>query len=647
MKILITGGSGLLGRELLKINNTLISPVHKELDITDRENVYRYIDNVQPDIILHCAALLDNRIMEKQAEKAIETNIIGTSNIAMACIKNNIRLVYLSTDYVYKGDRGNYKEDDEIFPFNIYSWFKLGGECSVKGVKNHLILRVSFGKSDFPYKVSFVDKWSSKDYVDRIAPMILEAALSPLTGVLNLGTERKTLFDHAKERNKDVKGIKLSESAFSTPYDTSLNLQKWMDYKSNKPSCKPHTRCRACGSDKLTKYLDLGLITLPNNLGNTMKEAKNLEKYPLQVMLCEKCSLSQLSAIVDPEVMYSYYTYRSSINAPYIQHCKNMIKPIQDNYDLYSTSFHIDVAGNDGTLLKAFQEELEHKVLNIDPAENLVAISEAQGIPALARFWNMETAKYVQNNYPSVNLITATNVFAHVDNIEEFLKACDLVLDQDGIVVIECPYISDFIETLDFGQVYMEHLSYMSLTPLSYLCDVLNLQVVDVEKQNIHGGTMRYIIASKNSIHKPTKRVKDQLMIERLKGFDDIGVYKKWSNKVNNLINDFSDKIVGLKKGGFKIAGIAASAKGTILLNSAGINTDIIDYICDDTPEKIGKFSPGSGIPIVQKQQLTKNPVDYLLILSWNFRDKLMEVARNSGFKGKFIVPIPEWEIIE
>lgn len=647
MKILLTGGSGTLGKELLNLNPSIIAPSHSELDVTIQKDVFEYIDRINPDIVIHAAAVIDNRILEKEPQKAINVNIVGTANIAMSCIKNNIRFVYLSTDYVYKGDRGNYLETDELLPFNFYAWTKLGGEAATKGVKNHLIIRVSFGKSKFSYPVSFVDKWSSKDYVDVIAPMIYDAILSPLTGVLNLGTERKTLFAHAKERNTDVKPVKLAETSFFTPYDTSLNMQRWMDYTSEKSICKPITRCRACGSDHLTKYLDLGPMPLSNNLENSSLSAKLSERFPLQILICEDCALSQLSVVVDPEKMFSNYVYRSSVNKPYIDHCRQMAKTLKEKYSLDNNSFHIDIAGNDGTLLKEFKEEISLKVLNVDPASNLAAIAEAQGIPTIADFWSEEIAEEIQIKYGKADLITATNVFAHVDDIFDFLLNIKYTLKNKGVAVIECPYIIENMKVLAYNQTYFEHLSYISLSPINKLCKLLDLQIVDAEKQDIHGGSIRITIANKYSDIIPSDSVFKLLYLEETEGWTSPKKYQNWAQEVYNNIHSVTEAILKLKKEGASIVGIAASAKGNTLLNCMGLSTDIVDVIIDETSEKIGKFSPGTGIPIVHKRYFQKNFPDYCIILAENFAEPLMKKAREAGFKGKFIISLPNFKIIE
>lgn len=640
-RIVLFGGSGILGTEMKK-RYDINYPSRAEVNITNMSDILIYFKSIRPDVVINGAAVTDNRIVEKNPISAIDTNIIGSANLAIACLSLNIRYVYISTDYVYPGDHGNYKESDSIMPFNLYSWTKLGGECSAVAVKNHLIIRTSFGANIFPYKEAFTDKWTSKDYVDMIAPLIYEASISPLTGVLNLGTERKTLYDHASERS-EVSPVRISDTNFATPYDTSLNLQRWQNYKAEKSIAKPHTNCRVCGSNKLTKYLDLGLMPLANNLESKATDAKTKERFPLQVMFCESCSLSQLSVVIDPEKMFSYYTYRSSVNRPYVEHCERMAKQLLKDYSISNDSFHIDIAGNDGTLLYAFQYILGHKVLNIDPASNLTAISEANGIPAIADFWSEEVAINVVNNYGHADLITATNVFAHLDDVKGFLEACNYTLSDKGILVIENPYLIDFIENMEFDTVYFEHVTYWSLTPLVKLCSMVGLEVIDVQKQDIHGGTMRYIIA-KQGQHKVKDSVLNTLAQEA--EYTQLSKYTDWSAKVYELVGNFSSQLLSLKKSGKKIAAFAASAKGNTLLNMAGMNTDIIDFIGDDTPEKIGKFSPGTGIPIVGIGEVKKHEPDYIVILSWNFTDAIIERLR-PVYKGKFIIPIPEFKIIE
>lgn len=668
MKILLFGGSGALGQALQMLDKNIEAPQSNMVDIVEGIDHWEPGHLGLPDVVIHAAAMTDNRMVEKNAAKAIDVNIIGTANIARWCILHNIRLVYISTDYVYPGDRGNYLESDPVQPFNLYAWTKLGGECATKGVPNHLIIRTSFAK-DFKYKEAFVDKWTSKDYVDVIAPMILEAALSPLTGVLNLGTARKTLFEHAIEKrvkvvenhsgtgpevltmdiSLDVKPVKIKDTNYHTPYDTSLNLQKWSDYKNEKPIAKPHTNCRCCGSTNLVKYLDLGLMPLANNLQFYAAAAKTVEKFPLQVLFCTDCGLSQLSVVIDPSKMFSYYTYRSAINKGYVQHCEEMARWYFHKYVLEGC-LHLDIAGNDGTLIKKFREVDElvnplhcpYKGINIDPATNLTAIAEADGIESITDFWGVEVAAKFSG---TADLITATNVFAHVNDVHGFLAAAKIALAPKGLLVLEFPYLVNFVDQMEFDTVYFEHLSYMSLIPIIKMAAAHELEVVEVMKVAIHGGSLRVVLGHED-MYGASPDVGAVAEMEKVCGYNSIEKYSGWGEEVKYVIYDFGKQLLALKKAGNKIAAFAASAKGNTLLNCAGMTTDIIDFIADETPEKIGKYSPGTGIPIVNKNEILKQCPDFIVILSWNFAEDIITKVRQLGFTGQFIIPIPKFKIL-
>ncbi len=220
MDILLFGGSGLLGTELLK-SCDMVRPIHSYIDICDYESLYDYIRLINPTIIINAAAITNNRDIIKDPQDAINTNIIGSANLSLICNRENIRLVYISTDYVYSGSKGNHKESDSINPENMYAWTKLGGECSVKCVENHLIIRTSFGSDKFPYPDAFDNLYTSKDYVDIIAPMIYKAAISKTIGVLNIGTKMKSMYEYAFRRNENVGRITGKYKNFS------LNTNKY------------------------------------------------------------------------------------------------------------------------------------------------------------------------------------------------------------------------------------------------------------------------------------------------------------------------------------------------------------------------------------------------------------------------------------
>jgi dTDP-4-dehydrorhamnose reductase len=225
MKIAVLGGTGLLGKELQKLDSTLIC-TGREVDITHYKDIYDYLNEINPDIIVNTAAETNSVLIKENPIQAIETNIIGASNVAKYCQNAHKRLVYISTDYVYLGE-GNHKETDLLYPNNEYAWTKLGGECSTRLVSNHLIIRTSFGPLDFPYKEAFENLWVSKDYINVIAPKILKAIKSNVTGVLNIGTERKNMYIYASKNNKVDKG------RLSVGKDFSLNLDLYNELFNN------------------------------------------------------------------------------------------------------------------------------------------------------------------------------------------------------------------------------------------------------------------------------------------------------------------------------------------------------------------------------------------------------------------------------
>jgi hypothetical protein len=468
--------------------------------------------------------------------------------------------------------------------------------------------------------------------------------MSPLTGVLNMGSERRSIYDYAVERNPDVNKIERRDSAHKTPADTSLNLDRWNDYVDGCGIVRGIRNCRICGGNDLVKYVDLGMLPMANNLAASAQDAIAMERFPMQVLYCQDCSLSQLSVVVDPSVLFSHYTYRSSINKGYVTHCREMARAVKEPLRIESGDLVVDIAGNDGALLVEFRDELGVKVVNVDPAENLSAIAESFGITTIVKFWSKDVAQEILDNHGRPKLITATNVFAHVDDVRGFLAAARHCLHEQGALILEFPYAMDFIENREFDTIYFEHLSYVLIRPVARLAAAEGMQVFDVQKQDIHGGTARVFLGIEGAQEvKPS--VAEFLGREERGGFHDLAIYKKWTGEIDALIDDLATQLKKLKSEGAKIAAFAASAKGNTLLNACRLDTATIDYIVDDTPEKIGKFSPGTGIPIVDRSVLADEPPDYLVILAWNFAREI--IGNTSAFGGKFIIPIPAFEIVE
>lgn len=400
---------------------------------------------------------------------------------------------------------------------------------------------------------------------------------------------------------------------------------------------KQHTNCRVCGSENLSQYLDLGELPLTNNLCTTWEE--KADRYPLKLMVCQKCWLSQLSIVVNPQILFGNYVYRSSISNDFMKHCLKMAYDLQVEYELDEKTFHIDIAGNDGALLTQFQYVLNHKVLNVDPARNLAPICEAKNIKTIPKFWSEKVAFDIVNENGRADLITATNVIAHIDNLEEFFIAIKIVLKDTGILVIECPYLLPFIVNNEFPTLYQEHLSVMSVYPMSLMCKRMGLTLMKVEYEDIHCGSIRMHIGHGNEDKSVGEFIAQEAFTRNM------NVYEQFERTSKEVIQQFKEGIMyhSVKT----IAAFAASAKGNTLLNAAGIDDRHIQYIVDQTPEKIGMYSPGTHIKIVSELHISHYPPDYLLILSWNFSHEIITKCRSLGYKGKFIIPIPSFKIID
>lgn len=405
--------------------------------------------------------------------------------------------------------------------------------------------------------------------------------------------------------------------------------------------------CRVCDSTDLTKYLDLGMIPLVNQLGKTKEEALNKDRFSLEVLFCNDCGLSQLSQVVNPEIMFSDYPYRSGVSKPFVEHCNELAKYCIDKFNITEKDTVMDIASNDGTLLKSFHKK-KINVLGIEPAKNLAEIANIDGISTLPEFWDHNVAERVVEVFGKMKLILGTNVFAHVDHVIEFLFNAKNCLAKDGAIVLEFPYLMNLIKGNAFDTVYHEHLSYFSARPLQKLAEICELRLIDITETDIHGGSVRVEYCLKeNTEYTTSGKYKFFRIVEKVDGYDTPGMYLSWGNKINSIISDIKNQLDIIKQSGKSIAAFGAAAKGCILLNSIQANDNLIDYIVDDTPEKIGKYSPGTGIPIVSRVGLEINPTDYLLILPWNFKKEIIENTYKV-FQGRnYIIPFPKFEIIE
>ncbi len=373
--------------------------------------------------------------------------------------------------------------------------------------------------------------------------------------------------------------------------------------------------CRACGADNLEPYLDLGAQPLANAYRDPNDKSPETS-YPLEVLLCPVCGLSQLSIVVPPEILYKDYAYASGASEGWKRHCQELAQDVLQGRE--GAQFIIDIGSNDGTLLDAFHG---HRTLGVDPTS---------APPDLAAYWTASLGAQFQ-----ADIVTATNVFGHVADPLDFLKGVQAALKPDGLCIIECPHIIPLLERTAFDTIYHEHVSYWALGPLELIATAAGLTVTDVVAQEVHGGTMRYYLRHRGSESRP--RVRWLLKAEREFGLTHIAAYEDFARRVQQVRARLA-QLLNLTAGKTLWA-YGASAKGNTLLNSLRKRVKLPAAIVDDTPLKQGKLTPGTRIPIVPPQDLSA--IDVVLLLAWNWASEIRQRARAAGFRGRFLCPIP------
>lgn len=407
--------------------------------------------------------------------------------------------------------------------------------------------------------------------------------------------------------------------------------------------------CRVCDSKNLYEFLDLGFLPIPNGFLTRLDLKKTEKKYPLVVLFCKDCSLVQLKYIVNPEVMFKNYLYIPSISQTRLNNFQTLAADaLRYMKGITKQSLIVDIGSNDGSLLNVWKNR-GHQILGVDPAENLVTIAELNGIRTELGYFTSALARKLKKKYGPAHVIFATNVFAHIDDIVDFLNGITHFLDDEGIFISQFPYLADLVQENQFDTIYHEHLSYFSVRSLLKLAERTNLEIFSIEHSDLDGGSLKVFWKRKmnKSLIIQTKKINSFLNREEREKLYRVATYDAFSERVRRLRTDVKKKLFSLKQKKNIIIGYGAAAKGNILLNYFHIGTNIIQYIVDSTPYKQGRFTPGTHVPIFAEQKMRETQPDYMIILAWNFKDEIMKKNRRySSQKGKFIICIPSLTII-
>lgn len=405
-------------------------------------------------------------------------------------------------------------------------------------------------------------------------------------------------------------------------------------------------RCIICSNTGLIQYMDLGKTALANSYLQDVSSFKNEHRFPLKVYYCPDCHLAQLGHIVDRNIIFKNYAYLSSSSSPLKKYFKKYFKDIKGRFPSQTKKLVVDIGSNDGLFLSYFKKN-GSSVLGVDPAKNVAKIATQRGIQTIPQFFSFKIALAIEKKYGKASIITANHVLAHTEKVNDIVRGVKELLTPTGVFVFEVQYLADLIKNNGFDITYHEHISYFSLLPLHRLFSKWGLEIFDAQKVDAQGGSIRVFVGHQPLLFKKTRSLRLLQKEEILHNLNKVKTYRNFSKKPEKIKKDLNTLLTKLKKQSKKIAAYGASAKGSTMLQYSEIGPKIIDYIVDDTPTKIGKFTPGTHIPVVHSSYLRTNLPDYVLILSWNYADSIIKKEEwLKKFGTKFIVPIPKVKII-
>ncbi len=406
-------------------------------------------------------------------------------------------------------------------------------------------------------------------------------------------------------------------------------------------------KCRCCGSALNHLVVDLGLSPLCESLvyADQLDEPETF--YPLRVYVCDQCWLVQLHDHVSGvEIFDDTYAYASSMSSTWLKHCERYTEAITNRLALGHRSLVVEIASNDGYLLKNF---VKHGIpcLGIEPASRLAALSETHGIPVCKQYFGSRLADQLRSEGHVANLMIGNNVLAHVPDLHDFLDGFRRLLADEGTITFEFPHLLNLIDKNQFDTIYQEHYCYLSIIALQRAFSMNGLRIYDVEELPTHGGSLRVYVCHEDAKIATQPTVEELLEREQLFGLDRIEVFQDFSARVSETKWKLLEFLISARRAGKRVAGYGAPGKGNTLLNYCGIREDLVEFTVDKNPLKQNTFLVGSRIPVYDPSAIDHQRPDYILILPWNLRDEIIaQLSHVRQWGAKIVVPIPELEII-
>jgi len=400
--------------------------------------------------------------------------------------------------------------------------------------------------------------------------------------------------------------------------------------------------CRHCKSKLNLGLVDLGFAPLSNAYLNKEDLNSTESYYPLRVHVCKKCWLVQTEDYSRPdEIFNESYAYFSSVSKSWVKHAEDFSKLAIQKLKLNKSSFIIEIASNDGYLLRNFKEA-GIPCLGIEPTKSTALAAKKIGIKTLIKFFGKDLAINLKKEKKMADLIIGNNVYAHVPDINDFTAGMKRILKKEGVIVLEFPHVLNLLNLMQFDTIYHEHFSYLSLFTVKKIFEKFGLRVWDVEKISTHGGSLRVYGCHVDSIREEEVSVREILEIEKKNGLQKEAIYKNYQDKVNAIKNSFVNFLLSQKLNGKKVIGYGAAAKSNTLINYAGVKNDLIEFVCDGAKSKQGKYLPGSHIAIVDPDMLKQTNPDCIVIFPWNIRDEIKEILKNRyKWTGKSVIVAP------